>query len=361
MDEENPQHERFVRLFAVNEPAIRAFVRKLVPKRDDACDVIQEVAIALWRKFDASWGELDFRKFAFSVAHYEVLAWRRDRARDRHVLDEDVLMLLAEESVEMEDSLAAQRKALKSCLEKLAEPQRKLLLAAYASQRGRPAIGRAEWAIPARVLPVAVSHADRTPRLCAEDGAGGNTMSQREYWMQQIQRYAEGNSMRPSWPRSRRPSARTRPCDGILLELLNLDSAIDELVTTDDSPEVVLATDIAGLQAEADSAAPPARADRSLPQPPAGHDLSCTSGVGAGGAVKSPVLGFLGDFGRQGWGWVSDHTPLFFALALLLIVRGRRRVDRGLKTADAPGSTSRCDSPDSQCPKLPMGGRRQAQ
>ena len=134
MDEENPQHERFVRLFAVNEPAIRAFVRKLVPKRDDVGDVIQNVAIALWRKFDPSRGDLDFRKFAFSVAHYEVLAWRRDRARDRHVLDEDVLMLLAEEAEEAADSFAAQREALKSCMEKLAEPQRKLLMAAYATK-----------------------------------------------------------------------------------------------------------------------------------------------------------------------------------------------------------------------------------
>lgn len=161
MDEENPQHERFVRLFAVNEPAIRAFVRKLVPKREDACDVIQEVAIALWRKFDSSWGELDFRKFAFSVAHYEVLAWRRDRARDRHVLDEDVLMLLAEQSVEAEGSLAAQREALKSCLEKLAEPQRKLLLAAYASrggvqqlaeQSGRSQQGFYQWLYRVRII-----------------------------------------------------------------------------------------------------------------------------------------------------------------------------------------------------------------
>jgi RNA polymerase sigma-70 factor (ECF subfamily) len=134
MAEETPQHERFVRLFAVNEPAIRAFVRKLVPKRDDVGDVIQEVAIALWRKFDPSRGDSDFRKFAFSVAHYEVLAWRRDKARDRHILDEDVLMLLAEEAEEAADSFTAQREALRLCMEKLTEAQRKLLMAAYATK-----------------------------------------------------------------------------------------------------------------------------------------------------------------------------------------------------------------------------------
>ena len=131
-----PQDERFVRLFAANEPAIRTFVRRLLPTREDASDVMQEVAVLLWRKFDPSYGDLDFRKWAFWVARYEVLAWRRDHARDRHVLSEEVLMLIAEESVQAEDVLASQREALKTCLEKVAEPQRKLLLAAYAAKGG---------------------------------------------------------------------------------------------------------------------------------------------------------------------------------------------------------------------------------
>src|SRR5208283_3008130 len=121
-----PQDERFVRLFAANEPAIRTFVRRLLPTREDVCDVMQEVAVLLWRKFDPSYSDLDFRKWAFWVARYEVLAWRRDHARDRHILSEEVLMLIAEESVQVEDVLDSQREALKSCLEKLAEPQRKL-------------------------------------------------------------------------------------------------------------------------------------------------------------------------------------------------------------------------------------------
>ena len=161
MNQDTPQNQRFVRLFAVNEPAIRSFVRKMVPRRDDVCDVIQDVAVVLWRKFDPSCGDLDFRKFAFSVAHYEVLAWRRDRARDRHLLDEDVLMALAEECVETEDLLAAQREALKTCMEKLTNPQRKLLLAAYgakgsvqqlAQQSGRSTQGIYQWLYRMRIM-----------------------------------------------------------------------------------------------------------------------------------------------------------------------------------------------------------------
>ena len=43
-------HERFLTLFTVNKPAIRAFVRRLVPTRQDAADIMQDVALVLWRK-----------------------------------------------------------------------------------------------------------------------------------------------------------------------------------------------------------------------------------------------------------------------------------------------------------------------
>ncbi len=36
----------------------------------------------------------------------------------------------------------------------------------------------------------------------------------------------------------------------------------------------------------------------------------------------SPVLGFLGDLGRQAWGFASDHTAFFSVLAALILVAG---------------------------------------
>jgi RNA polymerase sigma-70 factor (ECF subfamily) len=133
MDQENVEmHEQFLRQFTANEPAIRAYVRRLVPTRHDAADVMQAISLVLWKKF----GELaeldDFRKWSFGVARYETLAWLRDQARDRLVLADDVLQTVAHESAQDEDSLSAQREALEGCLEKLPTEQRALILAAYA-------------------------------------------------------------------------------------------------------------------------------------------------------------------------------------------------------------------------------------
>jgi len=170
MDEiDSQRHEQFLRLYTAQEPAIRAFVRRLVPTRADAADVMQEVALVLWRKFglfDSSAVPVDvgtakpqdagegFRRWAFGVARYETLAWLRDKARDRHVLAGDVLEMLADEAAVAEPQLSVQREALERCLARLPREQRKLVIAAYtpgariqeiAERSGRTLAGFYQW------------------------------------------------------------------------------------------------------------------------------------------------------------------------------------------------------------------------
>lgn len=146
---EQGRHDRFLRLFLDHEEALRGFVRSLVPTRDDAREVMQEVAVVLWRKFDALAAPDDFRRWAFGVARFEALAFRRDRARDRHVFSEDVLALLADEAEAQVDAMDDRREALEGCLQKLPNRERSLITAAYArgvridelaSQLGRTAM-----------------------------------------------------------------------------------------------------------------------------------------------------------------------------------------------------------------------------
>jgi RNA polymerase sigma-70 factor (ECF subfamily) len=109
------RHQQFLRAFTTNEPAVRAFVRRLVPSRIDADDVLQEVAIVLWEKY----GE------------FKVLSWLRDKGRDRLVLDDDVVGLIADESIRKESHLEQQRVALESCFKKVPAEDRDLLIQAY--------------------------------------------------------------------------------------------------------------------------------------------------------------------------------------------------------------------------------------
>ena len=160
VQDDTASHERFLTLFTVNEPGIRAFVRRLVPTRQDAADVMQGVALVLWRKFPELEEPDQFRRWAFGVARYETLAWLRDKARDRLVLADDVLDTVAHESAQVESRLSAQREALEGCLEKLPGEQRTLVLSAYApdvriqdvaEQSGRSVAAFYQWLYRMRV------------------------------------------------------------------------------------------------------------------------------------------------------------------------------------------------------------------
>lgn len=127
-------HDDFLRRFTSTEPALRGFVRSLVPSVADADDVLQEVAITLWKKFGEFEGGSpeDFRRWAFTVAKFKVLSWKRDLGRDRHLFSDELLERIAEESGSRSERLKAQRDALQHCVENLPEKQRKLVDAAYA-------------------------------------------------------------------------------------------------------------------------------------------------------------------------------------------------------------------------------------
>lgn len=151
---ERQRHQLFLRAFTAQEPAIRAFVRRLVPSRADADDVMQEVAIVLWEKFGEFREGAEFRPWAFGVARFKVLSWLRDKGRDRLVLDEDVVGRLADEAESDEPRLDRQRRALEVCAEKLAPGQRELLMEAYqpgmriqdvAANSGRTVPGFYQW------------------------------------------------------------------------------------------------------------------------------------------------------------------------------------------------------------------------
>jgi RNA polymerase sigma-70 factor (ECF subfamily) len=151
---ETERHHFFLRRFTAHEPAIRAHVRRLVPTRADADDVMQEVSVVLWEKFATFREDADFRAWAFGVARFEVLAWLRDRSRDRLVLDENVVAKIAEETTADEPKLERQREALEECMKKVPGDQRALLMQAYqpgasiqevAQASGRSTTGFYQW------------------------------------------------------------------------------------------------------------------------------------------------------------------------------------------------------------------------
>ena len=160
------RHREFLRCFTLHEPAVRAYVRRLVPRRADADDVMQDVAVVLWEKFEQFREGGDFRAWAFGVARFEVLAWLRDKGRDRLVLSQDVTELIAEETLHDEPRLARQREALETCLEKLDPAPTRVARGRLPATCPRAGGGCSQRTLGAGVLPVAVSDAEAVVGLC---------------------------------------------------------------------------------------------------------------------------------------------------------------------------------------------------
>ena len=127
---ERDKHDQFLQLYVETESSLRGFVRSLVPTLEDAKEVMQGTAAVLWRKFDSLDSSDNFRRWAFGVARFEALSYRRDKARDRHVFSEKLVMQLAKEA-ESESDLNLEEKALEKCVSKLPEKHRNLIQQAY--------------------------------------------------------------------------------------------------------------------------------------------------------------------------------------------------------------------------------------
>lgn len=128
------QYDRFVSLLARHERAVRGFVRSLLPLWQDVDDVMQEVGLAAWRKFDTFDCEGtadDFVRWVCVIARFETLRQRRNYARDRLVLSEEVMDLLANDAEARLETAAAERTAVEQCLQEMQEPERRLLLSVH--------------------------------------------------------------------------------------------------------------------------------------------------------------------------------------------------------------------------------------
>ena len=128
---DHAHHDQFLRQYVECEEFLRGFVRSLLPTLEDSREVMQNTAAVLWKKYDQLDDPKNFRRWAFGVARFEVLSYRRDKARDRHIFGEELIIQLAQDSEKIEVDSDREIKALKSCLAKLPPKHSALVREAY--------------------------------------------------------------------------------------------------------------------------------------------------------------------------------------------------------------------------------------
>lgn len=125
-------HESFVRALARHERVIRAYIRGAgISRPEDVDEIVQEVSLIAWQKFDQLENVNEFPQWACVIARYRVLEFRRKRYKDRLVLSENVFGLLMDEALRETDLQQSRMDQLERCLERLPDANRRLVKAAY--------------------------------------------------------------------------------------------------------------------------------------------------------------------------------------------------------------------------------------
>lgn len=126
----------FDQVLAKHAPAIRLYVRSLLPGYNGADDVSQEVLIKVWQKREEYTPGTNFKAWAFQIARYLVMNEVKKLSRSKFVAMDEKLMdqihdyWLRDEKIGTDEEHAA----LEQCLEGLAEEDRQILHIRYATE-----------------------------------------------------------------------------------------------------------------------------------------------------------------------------------------------------------------------------------
>lgn len=121
----------FAQLLVRHDQALRRYILAMLPRKEDADEVMQRTAVRLWTKFDEFDSTRDFLPWAIQQTYFEILNFRKEFARGKLFFQEEVIQRLADCRPEY-DSLQEQRRtALEKCLKSINQEGVQLLRRRY--------------------------------------------------------------------------------------------------------------------------------------------------------------------------------------------------------------------------------------
>jgi len=147
------QHaEQYLQLLHQHERTLAAYVRILVTDRADAEDILQVCKITMWKQFAKFEPGTNFVAWGRQIALHQILNYRRSETRRPvDAVEPGFLESIAAEIDRLTDTESARSEALRQCVARLPEAQRKTLTLRYEEDRDIAEIaeqtGRTEAAV----------------------------------------------------------------------------------------------------------------------------------------------------------------------------------------------------------------------
>jgi len=125
------QHRQFAERLVRSQQRVYRYIVSLVPNRADAEELFQQTCLTLWECWERYDPALDFFPWACGIAHNHVRNFLRKRQNAQVQLQADVLEMLAERSLELRQREDDRFVALRDCLAKLPERNRRVIEGYY--------------------------------------------------------------------------------------------------------------------------------------------------------------------------------------------------------------------------------------
>ena len=122
----------FVELMTQYQGRLYVYILSLIGDPDAANDVLQETNIVLWKESQQYAAGTNFKAWAFRIAHFQCMAHRQRRLRDKVVFSDEVVARLAIEAKELDANYEQRAARLGRCLEQIQPRSREALRLRYA-------------------------------------------------------------------------------------------------------------------------------------------------------------------------------------------------------------------------------------
>jgi RNA polymerase sigma-70 factor (ECF subfamily) len=124
----------FVQLMTEYQGRLYGYILTLSGDPDVANDVLQEANIVLWKAWKQFEPGSNFKAWAFRIAHFQFMAYRQKKIRDKVLYSDDLLSTLAYEAREVDESYEQRAAALERCLARMPARSREAIQLRYADE-----------------------------------------------------------------------------------------------------------------------------------------------------------------------------------------------------------------------------------
>ncbi len=129
--EQSEGRSGFVVRWVAAQPGVASYVSSVVRDFHEAEDLLQKVALIAYQKDDQYDPARSYMGWVCGIARFELLRWKRDKARNRHVFNDDVLKTLEAVQPAFEKEMDSRRLALRHCVEQFDGRGRDVLVLRY--------------------------------------------------------------------------------------------------------------------------------------------------------------------------------------------------------------------------------------